>query len=151
MEFPVRKRKIKLIEVILVTAILAAVFFPRMMDIQVAADEYYWISKSVYLEEWIAMDTKAESWQLNNLTLSGPALPKYIIAFSRLLGGYDRAELDRPENFTFYYEGETLVGAIPSDKLLFISRAPMVVLSILIGVLIYCLFWLGINRFSAII
>ena len=117
-----RVRKIKLIELILVFTLLAAIFFPRMMDIQVTADEYYWISRSVYLEEWITMDSKAESWQLNNLTLSGPALPKYIIAFSRLLGGYDRAELNRPENFTFHYEGDALVGAIPTDKLLFISK-----------------------------
>ena len=97
------------------------------------------------------MDSEAESWQLNNRTLSAPALPKYIIAFSRLLGGFHRDELNRPENFTFHYEGDALVGAIPTDKLLFISRSPMVVLSILIGLLIYCLFWHGINRFSAII
>lgn len=151
MEFTVRERKIKLIEVMVVAIILAVTFIPRMMDIPVAADEYYWISRSDYLEEWIAMDSTAESWQLNNLTLSGPALPKYIIGVSRLLGGYDRAEMDRPENYTFHYEGEALVGAIPTDKLLFFSRAPMVVLSILIGVLIYCLFWFGINRFSALI
>ncbi|MRS05677.1 hypothetical protein EG832_21045, partial [bacterium] len=147
----VGERKIQSTEAIIVFTLLALVFFPKMMNTPVAADEYYWISKSAYLEEWIAMDPTAESWQLNNLTLSGPALPKYIIAVSRLIGGIDRDELDRPENYTFHYDGIDLVGAVPADKLLYLARFPMVLLSVFSGLLIYSLFWHAINRISAIV
>ena len=144
-------RKIFPFEIAFIFFALSLLFFTRMPNVPLEEDEIYYIAASPQLEEWVNLETDAESWQINYWTLSAPALPKYIIAIGRLLGGYQRDELLIPYDNTISYQENVLAGNVPSDKLLMASRAPMVILAVLTGLLIYILLLKGIGRFAAII
>jgi len=144
-------RKISPFEIAFIFFALSLLFFTRMPNVPLEEDEIYYIAASPQLEEWVNLETDAESWQINYWTLSAPALPKYIIAIGRLLGGYQRDELLILYDNTISYQENVLAGNVPSDKLLMASRAPMVILAVLTGLLIYILLLKGIGRFAAII
>ena len=144
-------RKIFPFEIAFIFFALSLLFFTRMPNVPLEEDEIYYIAASPQLEEWVNLETDAESWQINYWTLSAPALPKYIIAIGRLLGGYQRDELLILYDNTISYQQNVLAGNVPSDKLLMASRAPMVILAVLTGLLIYILLLKGIGRFAAII
>lgn len=142
--------KIGLPEIMIVISVLMLFIFGRMTTNPIESDEFYWISSSAYFEDWITFDTTAESWQVNHMTLSGPALPKYLIAIGRLLGGFQPDNLNKPYNYSISYDANIAEGRVPSDKLLFSSRTPMGILSVLLGGLFYAFMLHGINRFTAI-
>lgn len=145
------KSGIQKIELIIVLIILNLSFLPKMITNPINTDESYWISTSSYFEDWISFDTKAESWQLNFMTLSGPNLPKYLIAIGRLLGGFGKNDLNKSYNYSNDYKTNEIEGRLPSLKLLIVSRVPMVTLSILLGLLMYIFLHHEINRFFAIV
>lgn len=146
-----KNRKIFPFEIVLIFCALSLLFFSRMPSVPLEEDEIYFITTSSQLEEWVNLETDAESWQINYWTLSAPALPKYIIAIGRLLGGYQRDELLIPYDNTTSYQENVLAGNVPSDKLLMASRVPMIILAVLSGILIYALLLKEIGRVAAIV
>lgn len=70
------------------------------------------------------------------MTVTQPPLPRYIIGLGRWLGGFREADLNLPWEFEKDSQTNIAAGRMPSPKLLWWSRFPMVILaatSIFIG------------------
>jgi hypothetical protein len=145
------KTKMAMTEITVVLMVLMFAFFNKMVTNPFYTDESYWISTSAFFEDWITLDTKKDSWQINFMTLAGPNLPKYFIAVSRLAGGFQPKDLNRTYNYTANNAENGAEGRIPSNDLLLISRIPMAILSVLTGFLMYVLLRKLLNRAFAIV
>ncbi len=56
--------KISGIEITIVLCVLSLIFFPRMANNSIGEDEIYFITTSAQFEEWVNLETDAESGKL---------------------------------------------------------------------------------------
>ena len=155
---------LRVIEGLLVGAVLGFVYCRHVKQVPFHPDESQWIATSFYFEalfkhsgvlpEWTAYDVSFKGqpvtiWVENYWTLTQPPIPRYFIAIGRLIGGYSVEVLNYPWQFGLGYEENLELGAMPSPGLLWWSRLPMALLTVASGLILFSLLRNGVNRSSA--
>jgi hypothetical protein len=160
---------LRLLEVIVVVAVLGNVYFSHLEAIRFHGDESHWIATSCFFEalvtpgfsepawlrrsgvpdtfpvpEWLAATLSPEAssthvWSAHYWTLTQPMVTRYAIALGRIAGGYDVADLNVPWDFDATDSQNVSTGAMPSSGLLWASRAMMAFLSVISGAILFLL------------
>ena len=159
---------LRLLEVIVVVAVLGNVYFSHLETVRFHGDESHWIATSCYFEAlapgfseppWLhwsgipdtfpipgrlaaTLAPEASSthvWSAHYWTLTQPMVSRYMIALGRIAGGYDVDDLNIPWDFDATDSQNVLTGARPSPGLLWASRAMMAFLSVISGAILYLL------------
>lgn len=128
---PLSPRLMRL-ELLLVALVLCAVFVSAINRIPFHSDESHWIYSSQYFETFATGDFSAQSWNTYWSTVQ-PYLPRYLIAVSRLVGGYHVADLNLPWQFVLSDAQNIAEGRRPSPGLLWWSRLSMALLAAMSG------------------
>jgi len=102
-------------------------------------DESQWIATSYYFESFVQGDFSSGVWDTSYWTLTQPPGARYVIGIGRRLGGFRIADLNRPWNFGATEAANRATGRMPSPELLWWSRAPMMVLATISGLLLFYL------------
>ena len=162
-------KSLRLLEVVVVVAVLGNVFFSRLEAVRFHGDESHWIATSCYFEAlatlgfsepawlrisdvpdefpvppWLVATLAPEVsythvWSAHYWTLTQPMVSRYIIALGRIAGGYCVGDLNIPWDFHITDSQNVSLGALPSPGLLRSSRAMMALLSVISGVVLFLL------------
>jgi hypothetical protein len=100
-----------------------------------------WIERAL-----VPLDKPAPSaWNTSYWTLTQPPVARYVIAIGRHLGGYPATELNRPYVFEKDEAENIRLGTLPAKGLLVAARAPMAVLAVLCGIIVFWIVgkWVG--------
>lgn len=143
------KRWIYLFELVIVLAVLAAVYIHNIPAPSFHADESQWIATSRYFEPFIEGNFSSQIWGRSYWTLTQPPLTRYTIALGRLAGGYGIEDLNIPWKGDLSDEENEARGAIPEPDLLWWSRLPMAVLAALAGGGLFAASYAINGRFAA--
>lgn len=143
-----------LIELFIVMLILVLTYCRGIKDVPFHSDESQWIATSYYFEALFKSDLVLPSlsqsnlknivpfklvWEENYWTLTQPPLTRYIVALGRLSGGYQVTDLNVPWDYSVDAAENEVLGAIPSPRLLWWSRLPMVILAAVSGMILFLL------------
>jgi hypothetical protein len=123
--------KTKCVEPALIIGVLTAVYSANISGVTFHRDESQWISTSYVLEWFVTADFSNPAWDVSYWTLTQPPGARYIIGIGRRLGGFSASELNLPWDFALDNETNIARGAQPSPDLLWWSRLPMALLSVL--------------------
>jgi len=118
---------------LLVFILLAVIFLSSISEVSFAEDESHWIHTSSYLEILLTEKVTSPFWGEHYWTLTQPPMARYLIGIGRLVGGYNRNELNTPWQFDHDPAWNVEHGNLPSPDLLWWSRLPMAILGALSG------------------
>jgi hypothetical protein len=118
------------LEPLLIGCVLLAIFYPRIQNTAFHGDESLGIASSHYLEAFVGGRTDSPVWNESFLTLTQPPLARYVIGIGRWFGGYGPNDLNRPWNFSLSDEENRARGNLPNSDLLWWSRLPMCILTV---------------------
>jgi len=134
------------IHLAVVALLLVAVYGSGIERVKFHKDESAWIGTSYYLEAFlgepvnrIRPELPDPVWTATYETLTQPPLARYVMGVGRRLGGYTITELNRPWDFRQSLDANAASGHMPSENLLLWSRRPMVLLSVVSGLLLFSL------------
>lgn len=144
-----KKSLFRIIENLLVLGLLAFFYLPGLSNVVFHPDESQWIATSNVFETYLKADFKSSLWDKSYWTLTQPPMVRYVIGFSRYLGGYHVSDLNQPWNFERNRNFNERNDAMPENGLLWWSRLPMAVLAIISFTLIFNLLKKGWGRFAA--
>ncbi len=119
--------------------ILSVSYMSGIGDVKFHADESQWIGSSQVFEEFFTAKFKSPYFDESYWTLTQPPLARYIIGIGRRLGGHARKDLNKTWVWTLDDEQNTQEGAKPSPSLLWWSRFPMAVLTIISFIILFSL------------
>ncbi|MEP6894004.1 MAG: phospholipid carrier-dependent glycosyltransferase [Chloroflexota bacterium] len=125
------KKLIWILEIILVTSILASVYLPHIDKVEFHSDESLWIAGSGMFESYLRLEFNSKIWDVSYTTVTQPPIARYIAGLGRYIGGYRRPDLNRPWDDRRGRAFNERAGAVPSAGLLWWSRLPMVILTML--------------------
>lgn len=129
------------LEILAITLIMMLISFPRILNTPFHIDESSWIGNSYFFEDWFRFDSTSAPWQINGKTLGDPNMTKYIIAVGRIITGFSRDELNKPYDYTRTFDENSEGGHVPIPNLMVASRIPMAALIVLVGVVLFVLFY----------
>src|SRR5688572_29801773 len=138
-------------EVLLVVCTLALFYLPGLSSVEFHPDESQWIATSNVFETYLRGDFQSPVWDRSYWTLTQPPVVRYIIGFSRYVGGYHIPDLNKPWDFERGKNFNDRRGAMPSDGLLWWSRLPMAILAIFSLAFVFILLHSSSGRFAAYI
>ena len=125
------KKLIWVLEIILVTGILASVYLSNLDKIEFHSDESLWIAGSGMFESYLRLEFNSKIWDISYTTVTQPPITRYIAGLGRYIGGYRRPDLNRPWDDMRGFAFNVRAGAMPSAGLLWWSRLPFVILTML--------------------
>ncbi len=120
-----------------VLALSVATLWPSIEQTKFHGDESQWIATSRYFESFVRGDMSASTWETSYWTLTQPPVTRYLIGIGRRLGGLQLADLNVPWRWGTSDKENEALGAMPSPRLLWWSRAPMMVLGALAALLLF--------------
>lgn len=144
-------KNINKVELLLVICALSFFYLTGLQYVEFHPDESQWIATSSAFEAYFKADFKSPLWDKTYWTLTQPPVVRYIIGFSRYLGGYRIPDLNRPWDFGRGEDFNLRMEAMPSPGLLWWSRLPMAILAVLSLALVFNLLRASAGRFSAYI
>jgi dolichyl-phosphate-mannose-protein mannosyltransferase len=118
------------LEPLLIGCVLFAIFYPRIQNTAFHGDESWWIASSHHLEAFVGGRIDSPVWNESYDTLTQPPLSRYVIGIGRWFGGYGPRDLNRKWNFRLSDEENIARGNMPNSDLLWWSRLPMCILTI---------------------
>jgi len=128
---------VTLLETAFVVALCFATFMAGISRTKFHGDESQWIATSHYFESFVQGDFGSDVWGTSYWTLTQPPVTRYVIGFGRRLGGFRVTDLNRPWDYGASDAVNRATGRIPSPGLLWWSRAPMMVLATISGLLLF--------------
>src|SRR4051794_31482078 len=102
-------------EVLLVFCTLAFFYLTGLSSVAFHPDESQWIATSNVFETYFSGDFQSSLWHKSYWTLTQPPVARYIIGFSRYMGGYHIADLNTPWDFERGRDFNDRKNAMPSD------------------------------------
>ena len=136
---PQRGRMRGWLEPSIVACALLAVFCTRIEGVSFWPDESQWIATSYFFEGFRDRLGAPFLWDESYWTLTQPPLARYVIGLGRLAGGYSMRDLNEPWEFKSDAAANVARGAMPGPGLLWWSRLPMALLTVLSIVILFCL------------
>lgn len=121
-------RKFELVAIIF---LLLTIFISRIEFVSFHPDESSWIATSYYYEAFMNGEILSPVWNEQYFTLNQPPVTRYLIGLGRRIGGYQLFQLNSPWNFFANQETNINLGNMPNSDLLWWSRLPMAILSVL--------------------
>ena len=82
------KKTAQVLELILVTGILAFVYLTNIDKVEFHPDESQWIGTSYIFENYVRFEFKSEAWDTYYATTTQPPMANYIMGAGRFIGGY---------------------------------------------------------------
>ena len=173
-----RARLSRIVERIVVAAVLAFVFFRGLERVPFHEDESLWIACSLFFEaagdedfvppEWFRESVRGGerrptqagtrepwssrlTWGPHYFSLDQPPVARYLIAIGRLLHGYTAADLNRPWRSNLGPDENVLLGNVPSAGLLEAARRSTAALSVVSGLVLYGLVRQGAGRIAGLL
>ncbi len=125
------------LEIPLLASILLFIFCTGIQAIPFHPDESQWIATSGAFEAYVSGDFASPTWNEALWTLTQPPGTRYIIALGRLAGGYHADQLNVPWSFGRDEPTNIAAGAMPSPGLLWWSRLPMALVSVVSLLLLF--------------
>jgi hypothetical protein len=123
------------LEPLLLACVLFAIFYPRIQNTAFHGDESLGIASSYYLDDFLLGRTDSPVWNESFETLTQPPLARYVIGIGRVFGSYRPRDLNRPWNFRLSDEENIARGNMPNSDLLWWSRLPMCILTVVCAVI----------------
>lgn len=123
----------------IVACALLAVFCTRIDRVSFWPDESQWIATSYFFEGFLDRLGAPFLWDESYWTLTQPPVARYVIGVGRLAGGYGIRDLNEPWEFKSDNATNVAKGAMPEPGLLWWSRLPMALLTVLSIVILFCL------------
>lgn len=136
------------LEPLLIVCALFAIFYPRIQNIEFHGDESLGIASSHYLEAFVGGRTDSPVWNESFETLTQPPLARYVIGIGRAFGGYGPRDLNRPWNFRLSSEENIARGNMPNSDLLWWSRLPMCILTVVCALIAFNFVSRSAGRFA---
>jgi len=125
------------LEPLLIVSVLFGIFYPRIQNTAFHGDESLGIASSHYLEAFVGGKTDSPVWNESFETLTQPPLMRYVIGIGRWFGGYGPGDLNRPWNFRLSDEENIGRGNMPNSDLLWWSRLPMSILTVVCALIAF--------------
>ena len=125
------------IEPLVIACVLFVIFYPRLQNTTFHGDESWGIATSHYLEAFVEGRTDSPVWNESYETLTQPPLTRYVIGIGRRFGGYGPGDLNRPWNFRLSNEDNIARGTMPNSDLLWWSRLPMCILTVVCALIAF--------------
>ena len=119
------------IDQIVILFLLTLILFSMAVSNPFHSDESIFIYTSAFFEYSLNLDLSQPHWDVSFFTLCAPMLPRYFIAAGRLIAGYEVEDLNQPYDVGISREENIVQGRVPEPQLLFASRTPMVVFTLL--------------------
>ena len=132
-----------------VVGLLAAVYGRGIGSVKLHPDESQWIATSAALEDYVGVKLDSPTWQESYWTLTQPPVVRYVIGLGRRAGGYGPHDLNPAWDWSRRADANIHAGAVPSGRLLWWSRLPMVLLAIATCVLGFLLLRRSPGRIAA--
>jgi hypothetical protein len=132
----------------LILAILLTYLFQTAPGIELHPDESQRIYSSRILEAVLDGRFDSPLFESTFFTRTVMPVPQYLIGLGRRFGGASLDDLAAPWSFSRSHEENVLRGSIPSETLLYWSRAPMLLLTALCGLMVCLLCRRMGGRFS---
>lgn len=133
----VRRSLAPWLEPLLIVCVLLAIFYPRIQNTTFHGDESLGIASSYYLEDFVLGRTDSPVWNESFETLTQPPLARYVIGIGRVFGGYDPVDLNLRWNFRLSTEENIARGNMPNSDLLWWSRLPMCILTVVCALIAF--------------
>jgi 4-amino-4-deoxy-L-arabinose transferase-like glycosyltransferase len=148
------------IEMSLVLAILLSVYCTGLGSVTFFGDESFWIHSSYYFETYFSGRFSSEVWEHAYYAVTQPPVARYVIGFTRSIGGYQPGDLNNDWDHNKDEQTNIQLGNKPSADLLWWSRLPMSILAVLSIAIAYILIkqtaggmagaiWIGMSITSA--
>ena len=125
------------LELSLIVCVLLVIFCTGILDVSFHPDESQWIATSYAFEDFVNGEFASPTWDESHWTLTQPPVTRYVIALGRLAGGYHVADLNLAWSWGMDALANIARGAMPSPSLLWWSRLPMAVLSVVCGLILF--------------
>lgn len=125
------------LELSLIACVLLVIFCTGILDVRFHPDESQWIATSYAFEDFVNGEFASPTWDESHWTLTQPPVTRYVIALGRLAGGYHVADLNLAWSWGMDAPANIARGAMPSPSLLWWSRFPMAVLSVVCGLILF--------------
>ena len=123
----------------IVACALLVVFCTRIESVSFWPDESQWIATSYFFEGFLDRLGAPFLWDESYWTLTQPPVTRYVIGLGRLGGGYGIRSLNEPWEFKSDDTANLAKGAMPGPGLLWWSRLPMALLTVLSILILFCL------------
>ncbi len=116
-------RRLRMLESIIVLAVVAAAFYPGLAGLTFHVDESHWIGLSAPFEAFVGGRFSDPIWQTRQDKATNATVTYYVIGAARRLGGYTPDRLNRPWRWFIPREVNVAEGRMPEPGLLWWSRA----------------------------
>src|SRR5262245_26323612 len=138
------RRFLAIVEPVVIVMVVSFVYVRQLSQVEFHVDESHWIGTSYMYESFIRGRFRSDSWKESHETVTNPPVPRYVIGLGRSLGGYRRGDINRIWQYGEDYDSNVRHGSMPSEGLLWWSRFPMAILTVLS---IWMAFWV-IKQFA---
>jgi hypothetical protein len=123
---------LKTIEILLLLALLAWIYCRDLYAVEFHPDETYWIASSIRLDTFLAREFDDPIWSEDELVnYEARPIPSYFAAMGQRLGGIHVTGLPVYWDWEVSTEENIARGALPTDEMLWWSRLPMAIISVL--------------------
>ena len=122
-----------------IVCLLGLIYLPHIDTVPFHGDESSRIASSASFEAFIQGDFDSPLWEESYWTLTQPPLSRYVIGIGRSVGGYEPSDLNRHWNWSLDDAANIKRGSLPDPGLLWWSRLPMAILTVLAGLSLFYL------------
>ena len=138
------------LEFAVLAALLTVVMVSAVDDVEFHGDEASRIASSYFFETFTDGHLNSPLWDENYWTLTQPPLSRYFIGLGRSAAGYGPEDLNNTWNWYRDVERNIKEGNMPSPGLLWWSRLPMALLTVVSGLALFYLLAAAAGRVAGL-